>query len=131
MTESLLIKCDLCGCLVDSATLRVRDFWIGDRDSALRRITHVVCADPPACYARTRNPDHWRQVGAVVPVGQEPGEGALLGRCLLCDTAASADALDVRRVRDDTGWLEEVVCRDVEACGRRQQISTRIELPPL
>jgi hypothetical protein len=130
MSETLLTKCDLCGCLVDWSTLRARDFWIGERGGDIHRITHVVCEDPPACYARTRRPEHWRNVGAAVPVRQEPREGALLGRCLLCDVAASRDDLDVQRVRDESGWFEEVICRDAEACVQRQRISTRIEIPP-
>lgn len=130
MSDTLLTKCDLCGCLVDSTTLRARDFWIGDREHELRRITHVVCEGPVACYARTRHPEHWRNVGAAVPVGQEPAEGALLGRCLLCDVATSPHELNVRLAPDEDGWFDEAICRDVEACRQRQRISTRVDIPP-
>jgi len=55
-TASLLSACDLCGCLVVASSLRARAHFAATREGTLRKVTHVVCEDVAACYARAIDP---------------------------------------------------------------------------
>ncbi len=118
----LLCKCELCGCLVVASTLRAREYYVPDRVGALEHFTQIVCADAAACYARSAEPDHWVRVGAAVPIGREPEEGAALVMCHLCHAPATVDELSIVRVRDEDGWWAMVRCADEAACEERERI---------
>jgi hypothetical protein len=108
---SLLVKCDLCGCLVVCSALRALDHLAADLAGTLRRATQLACVDVASCYARTVHPEHWARVGTAIPV-REPETGAALLKCQVCDVAATAGELSISRERDEEGWWDVVMCVD-------------------
>jgi hypothetical protein len=118
----LLSTCDLCGCLVVASALRARGFFVADRAGTLRRAAQLVCADPAACYARTPAPEHWTRLGAALPFGCDPDDGAALLMCHLCLAPGTAEQLSISREKDEKGWWEMVICADTRACEERQRI---------
>lgn len=120
---ALLVRCDLCECLVPASALRASGRAWRDLADQEHKAVHMFCADATACFLRTVNPHTWVRVGAPIPIGREPEPGAPLGQCRLCDIAAHIDDLDVSRRwdADDGEWYASVTCLDEAACGNRQR----------
>lgn len=125
-------RCELCGCLVESSTLRSRRYTCADSRGEPRTCVQVVCRDAAACAARSSRLDHWELVQAEIPYQRQPAPEAPLFRCLQCDVAAAAAEVAVALIwdRSDGTWFSEIICTDRDDCERRLHEDTPLRPDP-